>query len=170
MIRYQINCVECGDVFDAGAFFAKYCSGSCRAKHQYKRHRERDIRRSRERYFQMKDNDYEKLRRQNKVAAERQKDKTRFSGNRSVVLERDSNACRGCGKSTRLHVHHKDGTGYHHKNAQLDNRLSNLITLCCSCHHLLHWWQRKNNKILSQDEDIVRTLRKLKDAGSKSQR
>jgi outer membrane receptor for ferrienterochelin and colicins len=47
------------------------------------------------------------------------------------------------------------------------NDINNLITLCSSCHTSLHHWQRKNH-ILLRDEDIVRTLKKLREVNSKS--
>ena len=62
-------------------------------------------------------------------------DKTRFSGNRELVLERDGYKCVECGATEKLAVHHKDRTG------QTENRnddLDNLVTLCSSCHTKQH--------------------------------
>lgn len=52
---------------------------------------------------------------------------------RKLVLKRDGNKCGNCGTETELHVHHivpisKGGT----------NNLSNLRTLCKTCHKKLH--------------------------------
>jgi len=46
-----------------------------------------------------------------------------------LVLERDNYQCRVCGKTKRLHIHHK--VPYR---ISKDNSLENLITLCMSCH------------------------------------
>ena len=52
---------------------------------------------------------------------------------RALVLERDGVMCRNCGNRQRLQAHHvifrADGG---------PTQLSNLATLCCSCHALLH--------------------------------
>ena len=52
---------------------------------------------------------------------------------RIQVLNRDGNRCRNCGSTENLHVHHiqwkRDGG---------EDKLSNLITLCRSCHQKEH--------------------------------
>ncbi len=67
------------------------------------------------------------------------KEKKRFDGNRLKVLERDLYSCQECGRSHHevpLTVHHKDGNGRDKDNP--NNKMSNLITLCRSCHTSLH--------------------------------
>ncbi|MDD5338437.1 MAG: HNH endonuclease [Dehalococcoidales bacterium] len=58
--------------------------------------------------------------------------------NRKKVLERDGHLCQMCGAQDDLEVHHKDNRGPHIAGAEADNSLSNLITLCPSCHQRLH--------------------------------
>ncbi|MBV0926237.1 HNH endonuclease [Halomicroarcula limicola] len=60
---------------------------------------------------------------------------TDWTTRRETVLQRDDYQCQNCGRSSSqdLHVHHivplKDGGS---------NRLSNLKTLCASCHDAIH--------------------------------
>jgi len=87
-----------------------------RAKENDRRKRERD----REKYRKIEKNYH---------------DKTRFSGNRELVLERDGHKCVECGATEKLAVHHKDHTG------QTENRnddINNLVTLCSVCHGKKH--------------------------------
>ena len=55
----------------------------------------------------------------------------------------DHNRCRFCGSTKNLHVHHRDGEGYH-KTKKPNNNMGNLITLCASCHFRHHsgWFKR----------------------------
>ena len=48
---------------------------------------------------------------------------------RLLVLKRDEQKCQHCGKTKRLHIHHR--TPYR---LSKDNSFKNLITLCISCH------------------------------------
>ena len=60
---------------------------------------------------------------------------------REKTMKRDNYMCRMCKISatkTKLLVHHKDGSGDQVSNFNANNRLSNLLTLCFSCHALLH--------------------------------
>ncbi len=59
------------------------------------------------------------------------KNRKRFDGNRLKVLERDGYKCTECGSAQDLGVHHKDGSG---NSERPNNALSNLVTLCNSCH------------------------------------
>lgn len=55
-----------------------------------------------------------------------------FYKNRLIVLERDKNKCRNCSSiKKKLHIHHIDCN-------KSNNSLSNLITLCDTCHQALH--------------------------------
>jgi len=130
-------------------------------KKWYSRHRESEIEKNKE------------YRTQNRELFDWYHNKDRFGGMRDIILNRDENKCRGCGSTNRLSIHHKDGSGYHltKKTGIISNNdIGNLITLCSSCHTKLHRWQRRNNTILLQDEDIVRTCRKLQEVGGKNQR
>ena len=53
--------------------------------------------------------------------------------NRLIVLKRDNFLCHLCGKTDDLQVHHKVPYSY-----DANNSLSNLVTLCKSCHFNIH--------------------------------
>lgn len=50
---------------------------------------------------------------------------------RPFVIERDGQSCTGCGGDKHLGIHHNDGD-------VRNNSLTNLLTLCRSCHASLH--------------------------------
>lgn len=53
---------------------------------------------------------------------------------RRLVQDRDLGACRGCGKSEMLQIHH-----IHYRSQERNNHtLENLISLCYKCHRLAH--------------------------------
>jgi 5-methylcytosine-specific restriction endonuclease McrA len=83
-----------------------------------------------------KDN-YDKERATNRKATKKYKDKTRLSGMRAVVLERDNHRCTTCERTTQLVIHHKDEVSWHNS-PKPNNEVSNLVTLCRSCHTKLH--------------------------------
>ena len=64
-------------------------------------------------------------------------DKSEFGGNRIKALKRDDYKCTKCGTNrSRLIVHHKDGAG---RNSIIkNNKMSNLQTVCQSCHIYIH--------------------------------
>ena len=77
---------------------------------------------------------------------------------RKQCLARDSYRCQMCGvTSDILHIHHKDGLGQG-KTKKPDNGLSNLITLCPSCHFRCH----DSHKIKLER---VRKLKEMRDNG-----
>ena len=53
---------------------------------------------------------------------------------RKKVLKRDHNTCQGCGCKYKLEVHHIDGSGSNKSIDKTNNKMSNLITLCHTCH------------------------------------
>lgn len=59
-----------------------------------------------------------------------------FDGKREAVLRRDRHRCRACGSPYKLLVHHRDGNGRGQRTP--NNNLSNLVTLCRSCHMSAH--------------------------------
>lgn len=62
-----------------------------------------------------------------------------FDGKREDVLKRDNYRCQRCGKqkaSNQMTVHHKNRKG--RGTAKPDNRISNLETVCRSCHLAEH--------------------------------
>lgn len=72
-----------------------------------------------------------------KQASKRWRDIYYFGGNREKVLERDNYTCQKCGSKYAISVHHKDGKGRGYTGV-VDNSISNLITLCNSCHQVTH--------------------------------
>lgn len=66
------------------------------------------------------------------------RDNYSFGGNRKKALERDDYTCQHCGTKDDLHVHHIDGKGVTTEKEFRNNSLSNLITLCRSCHRIEH--------------------------------
>jgi len=86
----------------------------------------------------------------------------RFGGNKYKVLERDNHTCQHCGNTKRLVVHHIDKSGQDEKP---NNDMSNLITLCRSCHARIHQKVPWNKKEISK-EDIIKALegREVKEA------
>lgn len=78
-------------------------------------------------------------------------DKRRFGGLKEEVLKRDNYTCQDCGMTNEEHikkwkrkitVHHKDGNGRYAKNK--NHAMSNMVTLCLSCHSRIDTWERYN--------------------------
>lgn len=63
------------------------------------------------------------------------KNQIRFGGNQFKVLERDEYKCVMCGNTHQLIVHHKDFSG---NSDNINNDMTNLVTLCRSCHVKIH--------------------------------
>jgi len=132
------KCIMCGKEFIVSKYNKdqKYCCKQCGRKHYHIVNREKSNKQSNDWY---KNNRQDKLvkmaryRSENKDLFDWYKNKERFDGQRLKVLERDNYMCQTCGVpgGKELNVHHKD------KNRK-NNQLSNLITLCHSCHSRLH--------------------------------
>lgn len=60
----------------------------------------------------------------------------RWAERKQAAMVRDGHQCRFCARKSTLQVHHIDGRGTCAKVPNHD--LSNLITLCTRCHHLVH--------------------------------
>ena len=83
--------------------------------------------------------------------------------NKAHCLTRDAYTCQICGATHPLDVHHKDNGGVHINGDKTNNSLSNLITLCRSCHFRLHYGvlgkyiniitRRENGETLQQIAD-----------------
>lgn len=70
-------------------------------------------------------------------SAKSTKTKTYLASNFFKARERDGFACRICGRTEKLHVHHIDGHGERDINGKRqtpNNAIENLITLCGGCH------------------------------------
>lgn len=167
------QCKVCGKTYTPSKFARKntmYCGQKCRryAQHHNKLEYNRD--RNKRWYQEHRDSELQKnreYRKQNKELFDWYHNKTRFEGIRDSIIKRDKQKCRVCLTKERLSIHHIDGRN--HEKESPNNKPENLITLCVSCHHKLHWWQRKNHN-LTTGEDIVRTMAKVIEAGSKSLR
>lgn len=108
----------------------------------YQEHREHLIQKS----IAYHDKHKDKFKKLNNIATRKYKNKTRFSNNRNIVLERDNHACQICGKSPVKIIHHIDGISYHNSDNP-NNNLDNLTTLCSSCHTKIHHNQGDFRKV-----------------------
>lgn len=71
------------------------------------------------------------------VKNKKYREKMNFNSNRQKALDRDNCTCSLCGlkaDESQLVVHHKDGNGRGKPIDKKNNDLSNLVTLCRSCH------------------------------------
>lgn len=164
------KCLNCGKEFPVCKYNSKKrcCCKKCGRAYHYKQNIEKERDNCKKWYSKNRESELEKNREYRKEKHELfvwYHNKDRFNGLRDSILKRDGEACKACGKTNKLAVHHIDGTNYIKGNANNDEK--NLITLCSSCHSRLHHWQRKN-QVLKTEDDIVRTIRGLIEANSKS--
>ena len=68
-----------------------------------------------------------------------------------LIRERDSNMCVVCGKADNLHIHHIDGD-------RRNNKLSNMVTICATCHQANHF----KGKVKRLPDDLNEFLDSLK--------
>jgi 5-methylcytosine-specific restriction endonuclease McrA len=122
------KCLWCGGDIFADNGKKKYCSKGCQQKATRKRLSENGALQT------IKRREYEKHVDAYKERAKVCREQKRFSGRREAALERDGYKCTMCGSTERLEVHHKDSSG---KTERPNNKLSNLQTLCSSCHGLI---------------------------------
>lgn len=73
------------------------------------------------------------------------KDNYFFGGNKKKAMARDGWACQHCGSKKDIHVHHIDGNGAGVCKEDKNNDLSNLLTLCRSCHTKEHHRMRHSS-------------------------
>lgn len=138
--KKEFICQECGEMFENWERYekigrAKYCSQKCYHKNTY--HNRAEGKR-----WKLTLKQRERSSGKNNPAWKGGIDKLPYGiGWNSVlkqrVKERDNYQCRECGISEdihkgSLHVHHIDGD-------RLNNKMENLITLCCSCHAKKQW-------------------------------
>ena len=115
-----MKCKQCNTEFNeiparVKAGKGKYCSKSCYTESQTMRPEDK-----KPRHLIMRDH----------------YNKARFGGNKYKVFERDNHRCRKCGSTKNIEVHHIDGSGYKTVGdyRKSNNRMSNLLTVCHSCH------------------------------------
>ena len=122
-------CVKCGktDAKHAGQGMCLRCYSSWRAA---KLPEETRI---------AKDKWYKKFKKQGGLSLLKQKrELLHYDGVREAALKRDNYRCVRCGTGVALTVHHKDGKGRSVPRGKKNNKLSNLETLCRSCHMKEH--------------------------------
>lgn len=125
------NCLVCNSEFFPSVYRKDqtYCSPKCLSKAMNTRAVETG--RKKEQYYKHKEQ-YAALKSKTDLAY---KDEIRFSGNKKSVLERDGHKCTQCGYDEGLIVHHIDHSG---SSENPNNEMSNLTTLCRSCHMRHH--------------------------------
>jgi len=149
-----MKCLNCGssfvrDIHHGNTFFKKYCSKKCGRQYYYKKHKEEERKKNKQWYQKnkeselIKNKEYRKL---NKELFSWYHNKNRFSGLRMDILNADGNKCVFCDSTKKISVHHIDGKN-HLNSSEWNNKYENLITLCNSCHHRLHHYQRKIKKV-----------------------
>ncbi len=109
------NCPECGNRFSVATHSAHqlYCSSVCRDRACSRRWRT-----AHPEYAKTKHN-------------------ARWAGNWHAALERDGRQCQFCSATSKLNVHHIDGSG-ETDGQEANHAMENLITLCASCHRDMH--------------------------------
>lgn len=159
------KCINCGKSFTKCKYNPRkmYCCHKCARQYYYKTHIEKEKQGCKKWYKENRESELEKnkiYRQQNKELFKWYHNRDRFNGMREIILERDLRKCFACGSENYISIHHKDNKGYYKaKNKEdINNDLDNLITLCGSCHHRLHGWQRRNNKLLLDNEEIKNIL------------
>lgn len=135
-------CVVCGEKFMPVQNKQVCCKKECVQKKYYQENKEKKKQQAKkwrqENSERVRENDRRK-REQNKELYQQinqeYHDKTRFGGNRHFALEADDYKCALCGSTENLAVHHRDKSG---NSDNPNNEVTNLITLCSSCHTKVH--------------------------------
>lgn len=167
----KIVCARCGKQEMATGTYQKYCSicqpivkreqktaaearrrMRCRDqinannRKRYAQNPDKYISRSNEYYHRVKDDPLrkEKTKIRHAINIDKWLDKRDFGGNWYNVFDRDSGACRTCGSTENLVVHHIDFAGWGVSPDAKNNDMSNLILLCGSCHMKIH--RKKQNR------------------------
>lgn len=136
------TCKFCGESFMPTVGKQIYCCIEHSFKGNYLENA--DVKKKNTREYRV--NNLDKVRKQDRESKKKHKgkkaeadkayrDKTRFSGNKAIALERDGYKCRRCDATEDLAVHHIDGSG---QSDNPNNDLDNLETLCDSCHTKHH--------------------------------
>jgi len=122
-------CEFCSKEYLPNMYHQKYCSDKC--QQAYKKARER------EKFNNLPDEEKNRI-----ISSRSMKYRyKRFRENYVKCLERDNDQCVLCGGTEKIVVHHLDGKGEKIRGVRTEkqnNELSNLITLCDSCHFDFH--------------------------------
>lgn len=132
-----VACLTCGNTFTPSKYRKDqvYCGSKCLNKAMGIRQTSQEGYKEKKSLYDMQ---YRKVHADKKRELNiKYKDNIRFGGNGSKAMERDGYKCTECGKTNRraLVVHHKDHSG---SSDNPNNELSNLVTLCRSCHMKHH--------------------------------
>lgn len=164
------KCENCKKIYDETikGSIKKYCSKKCGRQAYYQQNKEKEKKNCAKWYQKNRLSEIEKnkeYRKINKELFDWYHNKKRFNGMREIILSRDNYRCRACPSKENLVVHHIDGTGKtsikNLKNIKTNNDINNLICLCHRCHMKIHWWQKKNNILLTTDKTIIKKLKTL---------
>lgn len=152
------KCIICGNSFIVNKYNLrqKCCSKKCNRRYFYDTHKKEESRYSQGWYLKNRESEIKKnreYRKQNKELFTWYHNRKRYDGLRNLILEKDNNTCAVCFEKNRLHIHHIDGKSYHL--GIPNNDFKNLIVLCPTHHHKLHWWQKKNGKMLKNRRQII---------------
>ena len=151
-----VQCLICGITFTPSKYRKDqvYCGNKCLSKGMGIKQANKDGYKEQKRLY---DKQYRKIHADKKRETNiKYKDNLRFGGNGSKAMERDGHKCTECGKTNRkaLIVHHIDHSG---SSDNPNNDLSNLTTLCRSCHMRHHsskdpnhimYHKRRNKKVI----------------------
>jgi len=162
--EYSKVCKTCREKFVAHAHNALFCSDYCGREYPdnkkktcgyHKRWREKNLEKEKKRaheyhkykmatdlfYVERKRKNARNWRRRNPDAARRNHNKLNFNGNKYIVIKRDKQKCRICGRyfpnkyNCLIAIHHIDGN-------RKNNELGNLLTLCDGCHKYITNFQQ----------------------------
>lgn len=126
--RRHENCVQCKTT--DFKHMAKGLCSSCYAR-QYKLDPKR-----RAKVYQQRTEWYWRYRTENLQKRKAWREQKHYAGKREAALKRDGYACTICGSKLQLTVHHRDRNGRGRRSP--NNKLSNLVTTCRSCHAKEH--------------------------------
>ena len=119
------DCVVCGEHFIPSSYGNIYCSDECKRERIKATAKQVETPEIKER---KKESNF----------------RNRLQGNYAKVLARDNGICQFCGSIINPQVHHLNGLGEARmpdgtrKRYSCDHSLSNLITLCSTCHRAMH--------------------------------
>lgn len=131
-----MECINCTKHFQQERKHQIFCSPRCRINYNcrkyFLKHRERELKRSKNRYIWEKENNYNNLRLRNQKAVE----KKRFGELKKEIIKRFDGKCVYCKTGDNLLVHHLDNKG--RKCEVPNNVVSNKVICCRSCHAKIH--------------------------------
>ena len=136
------NCLWCGNKFELNKYpNILYCE-KCKSL-AILRWKLRNPERVKEIMIKYRKSHLKLCRERTRLSEIKRRNKLYFGGLKYEALKRDKYICQKCGKDISM----KYMSCVHHINFnKSDNRIENLITLCRSCHPIIHYSQRTINK------------------------